>query len=81
MTVRAISWQLDDPIVAFGLTLGIHIPRRGSRGGRCFHLTCRNHGANRLNRLDGRYYCGECARQIDELCRAGNVPRDCELLM
>ena len=56
------------------------LPRRGEFGGRCSNVLCSTTGANWCNRSSGLYYCGECARRINDSClKLGERNKMCEL--
>jgi hypothetical protein len=49
----------------------------GDFGGRCFRATCRATGASWHHRRADRYYCEDCATDINLACRIKGVPPLC----
>jgi hypothetical protein len=54
-------------------------PQKGAFGGGCNTQTCAHSGADWYSRSSGKYYCDECARQLNEACLAQGARKTCEL--
>ena len=59
-----------DPDVAVVNTIG-------TLGGECFRATCHKIGADWFHRGAGRYYCADCAADINLACRLKGEPPIC----
>ena len=49
----------------------------GDFGGKCFRAICRSTGANWHHRTARRYYCEDCATDINLACRLKGEPALC----
>ena len=49
----------------------------GDFGGRCFRAICRNTGASWHHRTADRYYCEDCALDINLACKMKGEPALC----
>jgi hypothetical protein len=52
---------------------------KGDHGGTCQRIACENGNAYWFNETNGKYYCGECARTFNSVCRRNGQPPLCEL--
>ena len=49
----------------------------GTLGGECFRATCRSTGAGWYHQGAGRYYCADCAAEINQACKIKGEPPAC----
>lgn len=55
------------------------LPPKGEFGGRCNNPQCFNIGADWHSQTSDRYYCDECARELNEGCLTQGKPKACKL--
>lgn len=52
---------------------------RGEYGGTCFRAACGRPNAHWRNEMNGRHYCGDCARSLNDISRRAGHGPVCEL--
>jgi hypothetical protein len=56
---------------------GAFVSAPGSLGGECFRATCHATGADWHHRTADRYYCADCAADINLACQLKGEPAVC----
>lgn len=52
---------------------------KGAHSGICARVACDNARAFWFNSVNGKYYCGACAKKFNEVSRRNSEPPLCEL--